>query len=775
MDFLGQDEIRLKKEYKLSYSSPAKNWESEYLPIGNSRIGITASGDSAREELVLNDKTLWVGGPSERREYNGGNKKNVYPYVKKVQEYLYNNEYDKAVELLPQLTGEGEGYGAYQKFAGIFINTHFEDIKYTCRSLDISQSILTSEFVGDGVNVKKEYLASYPDDVIAMRIYGDKEFSFDIEIADTPGDIEYEFSDNILTIKGALWDNGLLYAASLLFETDGKIKYCDNKVFVTATDTIIYLCTKTNYAPSYPVYRSDITPCDKTKSIVTNAKALGFEKIKALHIDDYKSLFDKSSVDLGGKNNSLFTDELLRGFKEDTLTREEKMYLTELFYEYGRYLLISSSREGDLPANLQGVWNNSNTPPWCCDYHINVNLQMNYWHAYVTNLFPTAKPLVDFIDDMRAPGRVTAREYYGIDTDENNKNGWIAHTQATPFGHTCPGWDFYWGWSTAAVAWLCQNIFEYYEFSNDKEYLKDKIYPILEECAKFYTQWMIFDDKQGRFVSSPSYSPEHGPVTIGNTYEQSLIEQFYKDFIRCSEDLGIDNELTRRVKEQLPYLMPYAVSKGGLIKEWFEEDDADFDHSKTQKYHRHASHLLGLYPGKQITPENKSLIDAARASLNDRGDDSTGWSRAYKTLLWTRIPDGNRAYSIFSGLLKSCVYDNLWDFHPPFQIDGNFGATAAVAEMLIQSHRGFIEILPALPDELESGEFTSLCARGGFEVSAKWENGEVTEISLYSNYDTICKIKLPKYFVILGQTYETVDGISQFKAEAGMTYLIKEL
>lgn len=765
-----------KKQYILSYNKPAQSWEAEYLPIGNSRMGVTASGGDICDELVINDKTLWVGGPSPRREYNGGNKKGVYKTVKKVQEHLYNGEYDSAVSLLGELTGEADGYGAYQKLASIFINTHFENTQYISRALDISDSILYSEFVGDKIKVKKELLASYPDDVIAVKISGDDSISFDVTTSDTPSDIEYDFCDNMLTFSGKLWDNDLLYCAVLLFESDGEVEFTDNKVAVkNAKNTYIYLCTKTDYAPCYPHYRKPALPLDEAKNTVLAAMRKGFEAVKSAHIDDYHKLFEKSAVDLGGENDKLYTDELLASFKADTLLHKEKMYLTELFYEYGRYLIISSSREGDLPANLQGVWNNSNCPPWCCDYHINVNLQMNYWHAYTTNLFDTAKPLVDFIDDMRSPGRVTAREYYGIDTDENNHNGWIAHTQATPFGHTCPGWDFYWGWSTAAVAWLCQNIFEYYEFSADKEYLKDKIYPVLEECAKFYTQWLIFDDKQNRYVSSPSYSPEHGPVTIGNTYEQSLIEQFYKDFVRCSEDLGIENELTQRVKEQLPLLKPYAVSKSGLIKEWFEEDDEDFDHSKTQKYHRHASHLLGLYPGKQLTPDNKALIEAARASLNDRGDDSTGWSRAYKTLLWTRIPDGNRAYSIFSGLLKTCVFDNLWDFHPPFQIDGNFGATAAIAEMLIQSHRGFIEILPALPDEFADGEFTSLCARGGFEVSAKWKNGEIEEITLYSNYNAPCRIKLPRYFVILGEAYETIDGIAQFDAEEGMTYTIREM
>jgi alpha-L-fucosidase 2 len=287
-----------------------------------------------------------------------------------------------------------------------------------------------------------------------------------------------------------------------------------------------------------------------------------------------------------------------------------------------------------------------------------------------------------------------------------------------------------------------QNIYEYFEFTGDKKYFAEHIYPIMRESVRFYTQWLIYDDKQKRLVSSPTYSPEHGPVTIGNTYEQSLIEQLYNDFITASEALGTDEELRNIVKNQVVQLKPFSVSKKtGLLKEWFEEDDDNFDHSKTQKNHRHISHLLGLYPGKAINSHTPELMTAAINTLNDRGDESTGWSRAYKLNLWARVKDGNRAYSILQGLLRGCTFDNLFDFHPPFQLDGNFGGSAGIAEMLIQSHEGYIELLPAAPDAWRNGAFTGLCARHGFVIDAKWENFNPTAVTIKSTVGGVCRIK----------------------------------
>ena len=510
-----------------------------------------------------------------------------------------------------------------------------------------------------------------------------------------------------------------------------------------ADEVYIYLTASTDYSNKYPMFRTGVNPSAAVNQRIENAVSKGFDALYEEHLADYKALFDRVTLKINEDTDDIIPcDKLIREYKENG-SRSIANRLETLYFQFGRYMLISSSRAGSLPANLQGVWNESNCPPWCCDYHINVNLQMNYWGAYNTNLSETVPPLVDFLDSMRPSGRKSAEAYYGIKSDEEHpENGWCAHTQSTPFGWTAPGWDFYWGWSTAAVAWLMQNIYEYFEFTGDKKYFAEHIYPIMRESVRFYTQWLIYDDKQKRLVSSPTYSPEHGPVTIGNTYEQSLIEQLYNDFITASEALGTDEELRNIVKNQVVQLKPFSVSKKtGLLKEWFEEDDDNFDQSKTQKNHRHISHLLGLYPGNAINSNTPELMTAAINTLNDRGDESTGWARAYKLNLWARVKDGNRAYSILQGLLRGCTFDNLFDFHPPFQLDGNFGGSAGIAEMLIQSHEGYIELLPAAPDAWRNGAFTGLCARHGFVIDAKWENFNPTAVTIKSTVGGVCRIK----------------------------------
>ena len=524
----------------------------------------------------------------------------------------------------------------------------------------------------------------------------------------------------------------------------GELIDAKDSIMVEHADEVyIYLTASTDYSNKYPTFRTGVNPSAAVNQRIENAVSKGFNALYEEHLADYKALFDRATLKINEDTDDIIPcDKLIREYKENG-SRSIANRLETLYFQFGRYMLISSSRAGSLPANLQGVWNESNCPPWCCDYHINVNLQMNYWGAYNTNLSETVPPLVDFLDSMRPSGRKSAEAYYGIKSDEEHpENGWCAHTQSTPFGWTAPGWNFYWGWSTAAVAWLMQNIYEYFEFTGDKKYFAEHIYPIMRESVRFYTQWLIYDDKQKRLVSSPTYSPEHGPVTIGNTYEQSLIEQLYNDFITASEALGTDEELRNIVKNQVVQLKPFSVSKKtGLLKEWFEEDDDNFDHSKTQKNHRHISHLLGLYPGKAINSHTPELMTAAINTLNDRGDESTGWSRAYKLNLWARVKDGNRAYSILQGLLRGCTFDNLFDFHPPFQLDGNFGGSAGIAEMLIQSHEGYIELLPAAPDAWRNGAFTGLCARHGFVIDAKWENFNPTAVTIKSTVGGVCRIK----------------------------------
>ena len=732
-------------------------WEQTCLPIGNGYMGASMFGGIKTERVVLNEKTFWAGGPCANRPgYYGGNHRDRYKYVKQVQEYLAAGENKKAEELLPMLTGDGD-FGSYLLLCDMVLDFDLPEtdaVGYR-RTLDLDKSLYSCEFSCGGVKFSREAFASYPARVIAFRFNASAKGALNFTISLEKTHNSTITADNsTLICSGTAEDNGMRYDARFRVFSDGVVSPDGEKLRVSdASEAVIYFCAATDYDMKFPKYRTDTAPASVTMPLLHTAERLGWDALYEEHYADYSAMFSRVTLSLGDSEKELPADKLLEAYR--TGDRDAMNRLETLYFSYGRYLLISSSRAGSLPANLQGVWNESNTPPWCCDYHINVNLQMNYWGAYNTNLAETVPPLTDFLDSLREPGRITAREYYGIEsTPDKPENGWTAHTQCSPFGWTAPGWEFYWGWSTAAVAWLMQNIWEHYEFTGNKDYLRDKIYPIMRESVQFYVQWLIYDKKQDRMVSSPTYSPEHGPATIGNTYEQSLIEQLFIDFLKASAELNTDPELAGKVREILPKLKPYHIGKTGLLKEWYEEDEPDFDRSKVQKNHRHISHLMGLYPGKQINHSRPELMQAAIATMNDRGDESTGWARAYKINLWARTGNGNRTYKLLRGLLETCTFRNLWDFHPPFQIDGNFGASAGIAEMLLQSHEGAIALLPALPDDWRSGKFTGLCARGGFVVDAAWENGRVTKLRIMPKLGGKCILKVP-----------TRDGIQEMQLE----------
>lgn len=768
----------------LWYKRPAsfKKWEEQCLVIGNGYMGASFFGGIAKEKIVFNEKTLWRGGPSlTRPDYNGGNIKDSYKYVKKVQELLSESRHKEAEELLPHLTGGMDGYGAYQLLCDAYLRfsnideARVEDYR---RYLDMNDALCVTEFTYNGARHTRTAFASYPDNVICIKLAADKprRICVRLELSNLQSGGEVYTNENSISYVGSLFDNGLQYAARFVIEVKGRefIASDYNIMAEHADEVVIYICAATNYAPVYPHYRKE-TQFEKTiTDHINEVCKKGWDNLLKIHTKDYQNLFGRVELNLTEKKiEDIPTDELLSLYKTSDDANVHGT-LEELYFQFGRYALISSSRIGSLPANLQGVWNENNTPPWSCDYHININLQMNYWNAYNTNLAETVPPLVDFLNSIREPGRITAKEYYGIVSDENNpENGWIAHTQSTPFGWTAPGWDFYWGWSTAAVAWLMQNIWEYYEFTGDIYYLEKSIYPIMRESARFYSQWLIYDKKQNRLVSSPTYSPEHGPVTIGNTYEQSLIEQFYIDFIKASEILGTDKELRVLVKSQLEMLKPYKIGKNGLLLEWFEEEEPNFDHTKTQVQHRHISHLLGLYPGKSINSSKLDLMRAAINTLNDRGDESTGWARAYKLNLWARTGDANRAYKLLYGLISQSTYINLFDFHPPFQLDGNFGGSAGIAEMLIQSHENCINPLPSLPDMWKTGSVKGLRARNGFIVDMEWKDGRMFKLQIKSTLDCVCNIKADIKRVYTNKSnidFLEINGICRFQARKDEVY-----
>lgn len=474
--------------------------------------------------------------------------------------------------------------------------------------------------------------------------------------------------------------------------------------------------------------------------LVDTAKEKGYTQLKSRHIEDYQALFQRVQLDLEADVDASTTDDLLKNYKP-----QEGQALEELFFQYGRYLLISSSRDypDALPANLQGVWNAVDNPPWNSDYHLNVNLQMNYWPAYVTNLLETVFPVINYVDDLRVYGRLAAVKYAGIVSQKGEENGWLVHTQATPFGWTAPGWDYYWGWSPAANAWMMQTVYEAYSFYRDQDYLREKIYPMLRETVRFWNAFLHKDQQAQRWVSSPSYSPEHGPISIGNTYDQSLIWQLFHDFIQAAQELGLDEDLLTEVKEKSDLLNPLQITQSGRIREWYEEEEQYFQNEKVEAQHRHASHLVGLYPGNLFSYKGQEYIEAARASLNDRGDGGTGWSKANKINLWARLGDGNRAHKLLAEQLKTSTLPNLWCSYPPFQIDGNFGATSGMAEMLLQSHAAYLVPLAALPDAWSTGSVSGLMARGHFEVSMSWEDKKLLQLTILSRSGGDLRVSYP--------------------------------
>jgi len=748
-------------DYHLSYNQPAAatydGWEKQALPVGNGEMGAKVFGLIGEERIQYNEKTLWSGGPQpDSTDYNGGNYQDRYKVLAEIRKALEAGDRQKAKQLAEEnLVGPNNAqYGRYLSFGDIFMvfnnqKKGLENVTNYHRDLDITEAITTTSYSQDGTTFKRETFSSYPDDVTVTHLSkkGDKTLDFTLWNSLTEdllanGDYSWEYSkykqgtvttdSNGIFLKGTVKDNGLQFASYLGIKTDGQVTAQDGYLTVTgASYATLLLSAKTNYAQNPKTnYRKDIDVEVTVKSIVEAAKAKDYETLKHDHIEDYQSLFNRVQLNLGGNKSSQTTKEALQTYD---LTKGQE--LEELFFQYGRYLLISSSRNRTdaLPANLQGVWNAVDNPPWNADYHLNVNLQMNYWPAYMSNLAETAKPMINYIDDMRYYGRIAAKEYAGIESKEGQENGWLVHTQATPFGWTTPGWNYYWGWSPAANAWMMQNVYDYYKFTKDEAYLKEKIYPMLKETTKFWNSFLHYDKASDRWVSSPSYSPEHGTITIGNTFDQSLVWQLFHDYMEAANHLNVDQDLVTEVKAKFDKLKPLHINQDGRIKEWYEEDSPQFTNEGIENHHRHVSHLVGLFPGTLFDKDQPEYLEAARATLNHRGDGGTGWSKANKINLWARLLDGNRAHRLLAEQLKSSTLENLWDTHAPFQIDGNFGATSGMAEMLLQSHTGYIAPLPALPDAWKDGQVSGLVARGNFEVSMKWKEKNLETLAFLSH------------------------------------------
>lgn len=782
-------------------------WQQNTLPIGNGYLGANIFGEIITERVSFNEKSLWSGGPCHKRpKYNGGNLLEIGrkgKLVKEIQQYFKEGDNEKAKEKCITLTGDTDrkAFGTYQSFGEFqfhFLDTKEERVFNYIRYLDLDNSLSYvkydySQEDGEISTIQREYFASYPDNVICIK--------FSQESKTSKMTIESQFissheSKNIvvddeITNEGQLEDNEMKFNGKMkVISKDGKIQKKENSLLIKdATEVVFIITAATDYKNSYPRYRTGETSEElnsRVQKVIDKAVEKGYEKIKEDHLNDYQKIFKRVEIDIDQKQAPLPTNELLEAYKHNNYNDEcynkQFRYLEILLFQYGRYLDISSSRQGSLPPNLQGVWNDQNDDvPWAGDYHININLQMNYFPTYITNMaYECGPPLLDFIESLQVPGRLTAAFYTGVFSDKEEKNGFMAHTRLNPFGYTAPGWKFNWGWSPTAILWILHNVFELFLFTNDIELLRTRIYPLLKEEALYFEKLFIKDEKNNRVITSPTFSPEHGPPTNGNTYEQTIVWQHFTNTLMSAKLLNVDSEHIERWEKLLNSFKPIEIGESGQIKEWYEET---FLGSMGERGHRHLSHLLGLYPFDLINVDTPEWLKAAKVSMNDRGDNTTGWGMGQRINAWARTGDGNRSLKLIHELLQNGIYSNLWDTHPPFQIDGNFAATSGIAEMLLQSTYNHLNILPALPDLWKKkGSFKGLVGKGNIVVSCNWENGKAKEIILETKFENEIEIRcegIEKSSIIEKENGRQIEpkisGTNKivFKSRANSIYMIK--
>lgn len=738
-----------KEKLTLWYDQPATTWMTEALPIGNGYMGAMFFGGIEKEQIQFTEGSLWSGGSGAHEDYNYGNRDGAWKHLEEVRKLLSESKFKEAHALagkeLKGIThkvknGPSFGdYGAQVTMGDLFIhvNNVSGEAKSYRRELDIQHSLAKVSYQQKDIQFRRTYFASYPDRLLVYRLESDKPVSYSINYQSPHDEVKESFQENVYSFYGKLKDNGMEYEMRIKFDTDGETVFEDGKISIhNAKYVILYHTASTAYLPKYPDYKGN--DFNKINDQIFEAiESKRYEEILQNHLNDYSNLFGRVSFDLGGEDqNTIPTDKRLI----HCYNGKSDLQLEQIYFQYNRYLMISSSRPGTMPMNLQGKWNHSIDPPWACDYHMNINQQMLYWPAEVTNLQECHLPLFDYMESLVEPGKISAKEHF-------NTRGWVVNTMNNAYGFTAPGWGLPWGYFPGGAAWLCQHLWEHYDFTRDQQFLAETAYPMMKEAALFWIDYLT-EDEQGYLVSVPSYSPEHGGISRGASMDHQMAWDLLNNCVKACGILKADPEFKAEAVKTRDKILPPKIGSWGQLQEW--KEDVDDPSNK----HRHVSHLFALHPGNQISVENTpKLAEAAKVSLNARGDEGTGWSLAWKVNFWARLKDGDRAYKLFKRLLKPVAtqgtemvsgggtYPNLLCAHPPFQLDGNMGGSAGMVELLIQSHTEVIELLPALPSAWKNGIVTGLMARGGFEVDLEWKDRKLIEAHIKSLSGGNCTIK----------------------------------